>query len=151
MKFKRNNKRRIVANVEMTPLIDVVFQLLIFFMLSSTFVVQTSIPIEIPKAPGANKLEVKDVDIFLRPGVGGPDNGGEIIVRGGDLQEDIQISEWAELSEFLSVIAERKPDALVLIYADDQTPSGRLVRVFGIANSVGIEKYGVAAESPGDV
>jgi len=59
MKFKRNDKRKIRAAVEMTPLIDVVFQLLIFFMLSSTFVVQTSIPIETPLAEGAEKLALQ--------------------------------------------------------------------------------------------
>lgn len=151
MKFKRNNKRRIVANVEMTPLIDVVFQLLIFFMLSSTFVVQTSIPIEIPKAPGGDTLEVKDVEITLEPGIGGPDNEGKITVSGGDLQEPVEIAEWAELSELLSAINERQPDALVLIRSDARTTSGRLINVLGIASSVGIQHYGVAAESPGDV
>jgi len=150
MKFKRNNKRRIVANVEMTPLIDVVFQLLIFFMLSSTFVVQTSIPIEIPQAEGASKLEIKDVEIFLQAGIGGPDNEGVITVSGGDLQEPMEIAEWADLTAILSTINERKPDALVLIYSDEQAPSGRLVRVLGIASNVGIKHYGVAAEAPGE-
>lgn len=149
MKFKRNNKRRIAANVEMTPLIDVVFQLLIFFMLSSTFVVQTSIPIEIPKADGAEKIEIKDVEIVLAAGIGGPDNEGAIQVRGGDLQDAVDINDWSELTDLLSAIKERKPDALVLIYSDEHAPSGRLVRVLGIASNVGIEHYGVAAEPPG--
>ena len=150
MKFKRNNKRRIVANVEMTPLIDVVFQLLIFFMLSSTFVVQTSIPIEIPQADGVSNLEIKDVTISLAPGVGGPDNEGVITVEGGDLQEPIEIAEWVELTELLSAINERKPDALVLIRSDESTRSGRLIYVLGIASSVGIQHYGVAAQAPGE-
>jgi len=150
MRFKRKNKRRIVANVEMTPLIDVVFQLLIFFMLSSTFVVQTSIPIEIPMAEGAATLEVKDFEIVLQAGAGGPDDGGLVTVRGGDLQDDVEIGAWAELSEVLSAIKERKPDALVMIYSDQAAPSGRMIRVLGIASSVGIEQYGVAAEAPGD-
>ena len=148
MKFKRNSKRRIVANVEMTPLIDVVFQLLIFFMLSSTFVVQTSIPIEIPEAVGASKLEIKDVTISLAPGTGGPDNEGVITVEGGDLQESVEINDWAELTELLSAINERKPDSLVLIQSDENTSSGRLIYVLGIASSVGIQHYGVAAKAP---
>jgi len=148
MKFKRNNKRRIVANVEMTPLIDVVFQLLIFFMLSSTFVVQTSIPIEIPEAVGASNLEIKDVTISLAPGSGGPDDGGVITIDGGDLQEPIEIAEWSQLTELLSAINERNPDALVLIKSDENTSSGRLIYVLGIASSVGIQHYGVAAKAP---
>lgn len=142
MKFKRNNKRRIVANVEMTPLIDVVFQLLIFFMLSSTFVVQTSIPIEIPEAPGANTLEKKDAEVFLLPGVGGPDNEGQILVG------EVEMQDWAELSSTLSELNANMPEALVMIYADGRVPTGRTVKVLGIAKSAGIEHYGVAAQPP---
>lgn len=144
MKFKRNNKRRIVANVEMTPLIDVVFQLLIFFMLSSTFVVQTSIPIEIPEAPGVSKLEKKDAEITLLPGVGGPDNEGRIRVGDAEMQD------WAELSSTLSELNAKMPEALVMIFADERVPTGRTVKVLGIANSVGIEHYGVAAQPPSE-
>ena len=68
MKFKRNDKRKVRAAVELTPLIDVVFLLLIFFMLSSTFVVQTSIPIEIPESVGAEQFEQKDLSITLAYG-----------------------------------------------------------------------------------
>lgn len=148
MKFKRNNKRRIVANVEMTPLIDVVFQLLIFFMLSSTFVVQTSIPIEIPKAVGASNLEKKDFEIFLLPGTGGPDDGGAIKVSGGDLKEPVDITSWADLDGILRAISDRNPDALVMIYSDERVTSGRLVSVLGYANSANITHYGIAAQPP---
>ncbi|NJL72814.1 MAG: hypothetical protein HC888_15260 [Candidatus Competibacteraceae bacterium] len=48
MKFRRQVKRKVVPTVEMTPIIDVVFQLLIFFMVTSSFVVHTTVPIEDP-------------------------------------------------------------------------------------------------------
>ena len=55
MKFRKNvaqgnERRRVRATLDLTPLIDVVFQLLVFFMLTSTFVVQTSLPIQMPQA-----------------------------------------------------------------------------------------------------
>ena len=52
MRFRKQerDRRRILAEVDLTPLIDVVFQLLIFFMLTATFVVQSSIQIEVPEA-----------------------------------------------------------------------------------------------------
>jgi biopolymer transport protein ExbD len=150
MKFKRNNKRRVVANVEMTPLIDVVFQLLIFFMVSSTFVAQTSIPIELPVGEGATKLEIKDVVISLSTEPGGPDSEGKITVEGGDLQGIVEVADWSELTGLLSEIGSRKPDVLVLIRSDRAIPSGRLVRVLGIASSLGIKHYGLAAQAPED-
>lgn len=144
MKFKRNNKRRIVANVEMTPLIDVVFQLLIFFMLSSTFVVQTSIPVEIPQSEGATKMEHKELVISLKPGVGGPDDEGEIYV------DEVSIGSWEELTSTLAEFSQRKPDAVVLLRPDTRVDYGRLVRVLGIASNVGIEHYGFAAQPPSE-
>ncbi len=145
MRFTHADRRRIKANVELTPLIDVVFQLLIFFMLSSTFVVQTSIPVEIPKAQGAENLEQKDFSITLLPGEGGPDNAGKIYFKG---VEEVEITSWRELANALREAHHQQPEALVLIRADENIRHGRLVRVLGTANRVGIRHYGIAAQPP---
>ena len=143
MKFKRNNKRRIVANVEMTPLIDVVFQLLIFFMLSSTFVVQTSIPVEIPESEGATKMEHRGLTIALfNVGTGGPDDGGKIEV------DEVVMESWEELASTLAEFKQRKPDEVVLLAPDKQVSYDRIVKVLSIASNVGIERYGLAAKPP---
>ena len=99
MHFKRQHKRRIVAVLDMTPLIDVVFLLLVFFVLSSTFVAQTSVPIEIPEAEGTPSLESKDAMLVLQSGEGGPDNGGIIQISGGGNTEPLEVPDWAELTE----------------------------------------------------
>ena len=150
MHFKRQHKRRIVAVLDMTPLIDVVFLLLVFFVLSSTFVAQTSVPIEIPEAEGTPSLESKDAMLVLQSGEGGPDNGGIIQISGGGNTEPLEVPDWAELTEALSAIGEATPDALLMIYADERVTSGRMVKVLGIANSVGIEHFSVAAQTPDD-
>jgi biopolymer transport protein ExbD len=142
MKFPRNDKRKIRASVELTPLIDVVFQLLIFFMLSSTFVVQTSIPIEVPESDGLHTLDQKELSVTLAHGAGGPDDNGRIYV------DDVEIQSWNELTSTLSELHGRQPEALVLIRPDARIPTARLVRVLGIANNVGIAHYGIAARPP---
>ena len=50
MKFPRGNN--VEASVELTPLIDVVFLLLIFFMVSTTFIRETQLKINLPEASG---------------------------------------------------------------------------------------------------
>ncbi len=150
MHFKRQHKRRIVASLDMTPLIDVVLLLLFFFMLSSTFVAQTSVPIQIPEAAGTPSLETKDAMLVLQSGEGGPDNEGIIQVSGGSNAEPVEIGDWAALTEALSAIGETTPEALLMIYADERVTSGRMVKVLGIANSVGIEHFSVAAQTPDD-
>ena len=49
-------RRRARVNIEMSPLIDCIFQLLIFFMLSSTFLTP-SIRLTLPQAGGASRPE----------------------------------------------------------------------------------------------
>lgn len=126
----------------MTPLIDVVFQLILFFMLSSTFVVQSSINIEMSTAKGAIAYEQKDLSITLAYGEGGPDGKGPIYVN------DVEIDSMEELSRVLSQAHAERPDIMVLMRPDARIRSARLIEVLGIANSVGIERYGIAAQPP---
>ncbi|GMV95374.1 MAG: hypothetical protein AMXMBFR82_51520 [Candidatus Hydrogenedentota bacterium] len=144
MKFRvaTVDKRKVRANLDMTPLIDVVFQLLVFFMLSSTFVVQSSIQIETPVAEGSEALEQKDLSITLQYGEGGPDGNGRVYV------DNDEISSWAELSRIIADEMAARPETMVLIRPDARIETGRLVQVLGIATSVGVERYGIAAEPP---
>ena len=72
MTFKRPPKlEHGLGQIDIAPLIDVIFQLLIFFMLSATFVVQSSIHIEMPEAEGTTELEQKDMSVTLAFGSDG--------------------------------------------------------------------------------
>ncbi len=144
MKFRPAvvEKRKIRATLDLTPLIDVVFQLLVFFMLSSTFVVQSSIQIETPTAEGSEALEQKDLTITLQYGEGGPDGQGRVYVNNDEVMT------WAELQQRLSAEISARPEVMVLIRPDARIETGRLVQVLGIATSSGIERFGIAAEPP---
>lgn len=142
MKFRDQTKRRISPIPDLTPLIDVVFQLLMFFMLSATFVVQSSIQIEMPTAEGASRLEQKDLAITLAYGEGGPDGKGKVYV------DTLEVLSMEELSNILSEKLAENPDIMVLVRTDSRTETGRLVEVIGIASSLGISKFGIGAQLP---
>ena len=144
MRFRKDQKRRISPSIDLTPLIDVVFQLLIFFMLSATFVVQSSIQIEMPEAEGATQLEQKDLSVTLAYGAGGPDGRGKIYVD----NEDVATIE--ELTRVLSEKAQERPDLRLLVRSDTRTDTGRLIEVLAIARSVGIENFLIASQPPDD-
>jgi biopolymer transport protein ExbD len=147
MRFKRRKTREGTrANLDITPLIDVVFQLVLFFMLSSTFVVQASIPIELSQSDSAEQLEQKDATVTLSVGEGGPDNKGQVVFTEGD--RNVPIAAWAELTDALSKFHLEQPDGLLLVRPDRRVATERLVKVLGIANNVGIVKYGIAASPP---
>jgi biopolymer transport protein ExbD len=142
MKFRDREKRKVRANLDMTPVIDVVFQLVLFFMLSSTFVVQNSIPVELPQAEGSTQLESRDVSVTLTAPPDGPDGLGAVYV------DNRQVAGMDQLGEALSARRLENPDIMVLIRADEGVPTGRTVEVLGVAYGAGIQKSLIAARPP---
>lgn len=144
MRFRNadGDKHKIKASLDLTPLIDVVFNLIIFFMLSSTFVVQSSIQIETAEAEGTKALEQKDLSVTLQYGEGGPDGKGRIYINNDE------VLSWTDLTQRLAEETKIRPDAMILIRPDARIETGRLVQVLGIASSVGVTRYGIAAEPP---
>lgn len=140
MKFKKETAHRAQPTLDLTPMIDVVFQLLIFFMLSSTFVVQSSIQIEMPNAKGATNLEKKELSITLAYGTDGPEGKGKIYV------DETSVDSLEELTQIISSRVADRPDLLVLIRADERSETGRLIEVLGILNSLGISKSSIGAQ-----
>ena len=143
MKFRRKERLKIRANADITPLIDVIFQLLIFFMLSATFVVQTAINIQVSEAEGVQELETRDITITLRYDENDPDGDGQIFV------DDVEVG-IDELPRYVAALIEEQEIGFVLIRPDRRIRTGRLVRVFGYLNSLGVTNYGIAATLPSE-
>ncbi len=141
MKFRTadNPRKKVRATLDLTPLIDVVFQLLIFFMLTTTFVVQSAIQIEMPEAKGPQNLEQKDLSLTIAQGDGGPDGRGPIYVNND------AIGSWSELTQRLQDEIATRPDIVLLIRIDKAVPVERLVKAMGYARSVGYKQFGLAA------
>jgi len=139
-----NSKRKVKAQLDLTPLIDVVFQLILFFMLSSTFVVQSTVNIQVPEALGAAALEKKDLTVTLAYGEGGPDGHGPIYV------DNVEVASMGQLSQKLADEKRARPDLMLLIRSDGRTETARLVKVLGIARSLGITNFGIAAQPPSE-
>jgi biopolymer transport protein ExbD len=140
VKFRHRGPKRIGTSLNLTPMVDVLFNLLLFFMLSSTFVVQNSIQIQMPKAEGATALEQKDLSVTLTYGDGGPDGKGKIFV------DNEEIPSIEQLTMRLLDEVKKRPEVQLLVRSDTRTDTGRLVEVLGIANSVGIKRLGIGAQ-----
>ena len=137
MRFRRNQKRKVRANLDLTPLIDVVFLLVLFFMLSSTFVIQNSIPVELPEAEGSTQFESRDVSVTI--------TGGE---EGSLYVDNVRVADMDGLGQVLAARQAADPEVMVLIRADAGVPTGRTVEVLGVAYSAGITRSLIAAQPP---
>ncbi|HRF54171.1 MAG TPA: biopolymer transporter ExbD [Aquimonas sp.] len=118
------------VNVDLTPMIDMTFILLIFFMVSTTFVKDMKLDINRPGAQTQVVASTKAVRLYI-------DKQGETYMEGEPVRE------W--------VIQSRVRDQLkgmtqksVLVVTDDSVPADKLIRVVDAARQAGADDVGVA-------
>lgn len=147
MKFRRQTKRKVAPNVDLTPLIDVVFQLLIFFMVTSTFVMQTAVPVEVAETAAAEQVsENRHLTITLMAGSGGPGDEGKVYVFDGNLDQEIET--WEQLENRLREVRAAEEVPVVHIRPDKGVTSGRLLHVTGLVVAADIKQYAFVAQPP---
>jgi len=126
----RTRRGRGQANIDLTPLIDVVFQLLIFFLLTATFQNNPSFKVKLPKA--------KNQDVTREPKavVVNIGSSGEIEIEGKRVDD-------RELELRLCAAAQEDTSTGVNIRADESTPHQFVVKVMDVAKVCGLEKLGI--------
>ena len=117
------------AGIDLSPLIDCVFILLIFFIVTTTFVEETGIEVDKPQAASSVRLEKTSILIALTA------NGA--VVYGG---REIGMSGVQPLVRRML----QKEDVPVIVQADAAAPAGLLVRVIDEAKLAGAQKVSVA-------
>ena len=131
--------RRESLEITMTPMIDVVFLLLVFFVWTASFqVVEYLLPSELSSLPG-NLAAVEDPP---------PDADFENVVvrihwignQPGWTINDQQADSLDQLHQRLQAIARVKQDAPVILHPDEDVPLGDVIDVFDISRPVGFEK-----------
>ena len=126
MQFRRRLQPR--ANIELIPMIDVVFQLVVFFMLTSTFVMTPGIPLELPQAQSAEEVVVNRLVVSVA-------GESEIYLN----QEQYTLSSLdAALSELTAQVAEDGDGARsVVVQADRAISYDLMIRVLDLLRSNG--------------
>ena len=134
MKLERIKRRSGGTLVlEITPLIDVVFLLLIFFMLATSFDERSAFKIDLPKSTAAKtKSTLKEVQILV-------DKEKNIYLRYTDNSGRLQ-SEKLDLSSFVSVVSEKlntSESKDVMISADKAIDYGFIVEIMSLLKESG--------------
>ena len=132
MKFHRPPTEELELNL--TPLIDVVFLLLIFFMVSTTFQKESEISLQLPRAT--------DADITS------PDERIEVVINaaGRYFIEDQELvkSDVASLQNALFKVSNGNRDIPITIRADAQVPHQAVVTAMDAAGQLGMLKITIA-------
>lgn len=117
------------TGIDISPLIDCVFILLIFFIVTTTFVEETGVEVDKPQAASASRLEKTSILIALT-------ENGEVVYGG----REIGISGVQPLVRRML----QKEDLPVIIQADKAAQSGMMVRIIDEAKLAGATKVSVA-------
>lgn len=134
MKFKRQSQDEALINL--TPLIDVVFLLLIFFMVSTTFTKESELQIELPEANGQPvSAEAEQIDVVI-------DAEGDISVNG----EALVNNDEQNLRRAVSEKAAGNSQLPYIITADARTPHEYVVRAMDVAGKLGFSKLSITTK-----
>lgn len=117
-------RRRPTAEISLTPLIDVVFILLIFFMLASSFMDWRSIDLKTAKLGGAGSASEGSMMLKLR-------KDGDVLVSG----EPVSL---ADIGTRLKSLAGRKTKPSLVVEAEKGVPLQRVVRLVDMAVAEGL-------------
>jgi biopolymer transport protein ExbD len=121
-----------IAEINMTPLIDMVFILLIFFIVTTSFVKETGVDVNRPTAKTAVKKERANILISIK-------SNGEIWM------DKRQIDRRAVRANVERMYAEN-PEGSVIILADEEAKTGLLIEVMDQARLAGVANVSIAAE-----
>jgi len=121
------DKEEDLLDINITPLIDIVFLLLIFFMISTTFVNDNAIDVQLPQASSAKSSSTEQATTV------GVSAEGNIYIDGKATSLD-------KLKAQLSSSKE------VTIKADKTASHGQVVKVLDIAKEAGVKSLNIAAE-----
>jgi len=141
MKFQR--KKRENVDITLISMIDVLFVLLLFFMVSTSFNQHTEVNIKLPEAEGSAAEEhPKTVSLMI-------DAVGIYSLVGDDgLSHQLIDQSRAGLKQELSKLAENSKDVPFIINADDKTPNKAVMTALDIAGQVGFSHITFATLHP---
>jgi biopolymer transport protein ExbD len=125
-------KKHEPEELNISPLIDMVFILLIFFAVSTTFVKDLQVELERPSAQSSAQASTKSVRVYI-------DQGGQVYVN------DQPVNPWMVQSLVRDALAVSTSQT-VLVVADRRTPTEQLIEVVDQANLAGATDVGVATE-----
>jgi biopolymer transport protein ExbD len=121
------------SDLELTPMIDVVFILLIFFIVTTSFVRETGIEINRPSATTAQTKAKANILIAIKPD--------------GDIWIDKHQVDIRAVRATVQRLAAKSPQSSVVILSDSEAKTGILVRVMDQIRLAGIQNISIAAST----
>jgi biopolymer transport protein ExbD len=124
----RHNDNEIISDINITPFVDVALVLLIIFMVTATYIIAKSIPVDLPEA-GTGEDVVSTFAVTMT-------NDGNMYLDGTKIDE-------ATLKQKLYAARQHNADIRVIIDADKELLHGKVVHIIDLVRKEGVSKFAI--------
>lgn len=131
--MKYREKKDTSQGIDISPLIDMVFILLIFFMVSTTFVKDMKVDLDRPGASSATSASTKAIRVFI-------DRNGDVLLDGNPVRV------WVLQSRVRDLLKAAGNTRSVLVVTDKTVSADKLIEVVDQCRLAGAKDVGVATE-----
>lgn len=119
----------IIADINITPFVDIVLVVLIIFMVTATYIVKQSIKVTLPEAATGESTETTSLGLML-------DKDGGLFLDGEPITPEA-------LRAFIQAEKAKNTDLVCLIAADLATPHGKVIGLIDLVKQEGVVKFAI--------
>ena len=132
----KNRRSRITANVDMTPMIDIVFQLIVFFLVSTTFAVVPGIKLNLPQSTTSEGTSVQGITIYA-------DKDGVMFFN----DKEVSMENLGQELLSFDIGTSKKEEFRVSLEADSEVTNGTIVKIFDVIRQSGFSLINLRTKS----
>ena len=134
MRFSNvESRRRVPAEINVTSLVDIIFNLLLFFMLTTSFSQSSGLQVELPSASESD-AQVGSDDLVI------------VLTASGEILIDGKVLSLHAVEQAIAQLKARAQDAIVFIQADAEVAHGRVVEVINAAKRQAVHSVAIATD-----
>ena len=131
--FDDDDSGRMITEINVTPLVDITLVLLIIFMVTTSYIVNPSIKVDLPKAAtGSDQLRTT---LALT------------LTKDGQLYLNGDPSDEAQVVRQIAADLPKNPDLQAVIAADKVVPHGSVVHIIDLVKRAGVRKFAINVDS----
>jgi biopolymer transport protein ExbD len=131
--FQDDDSGRMITDINVTPLVDITLVLLIIFMVTTTYIVNPSIKVDLPKAASGSEQVRTTLALTL--------------TKDGQLYLNGDRSDEAKVAKLIAEELPKNPDLQAIIAADKIVPHGSVVHLIDLVKRAGVRKFAINVDS----
>jgi biopolymer transport protein ExbD len=131
--FEDDDSGRMITEINVTPLVDITLVLLIIFMVTTTYIVNPSIKVDLPKAASGSDQARTTLALTL--------------TKDGQLYLNGDRSDEATVLKQITQELPKNPDLQAIIAADKIVPHGSVVHIIDFVKRAGVRKFAINVDS----